>query len=809
MASIMVVDTPGFQNPRHHGKARAATFEELCHNYAQDRLQMLFYERTFVSTLERYRQENIEMAFDLPDLSPATTVAIMDKNSSKGHISAGGQGEEPKGLLWILDEEALIHGSSDSSALDRLCSYFVKDGLRDEEQGFLRKCEQPLQFEISHQLGHDPVRYDATGWIAKAKWNLSAENAIQILQQSKIETLKKLFLQRSKMPLVCRSVAGLDGSSQQTLQRVGSVRKTFTSSFAAVKKKSVCAQIKLQVDALANLVKRSQIHFVHCLIPRMEAGGIKEKPLQTSGVPGAAGWDVPAMRVQLSGGQILDALRIYRAGYADCLALTQFRRRFQILAQPVMKKYTSAYETTDEDKALEELFQALDLEKKSIAVGHTQVFLKAGLISRLEKQREKLVSPGLTLLQAACKGFLSRQQFKRLKIQRLAIRCIQKNVAVFQAVKTWPWWELMCRVRPLLSANLQEGQLRAKEEELAALRKKLQALDLSRQELQQNTEVLETKIVDLTTELSDERLKGDVACQVLEADRADRLRGVRELKELQSKYDQLQKKMELAEKQLEETQQELQVRDLEVRNSGKDGEWQMRLDCAQTEIGFLRKRVSQLEERLESERSSKQELEQKLGEAQKAYEAARQGTQRLKRKCKQLTCDLEDTRVLMESQQSRSHELEKKQKKFDMQLGLQALGESALERSLRRESALENRLQYELAKLQQLWSKGRVGRGTAGVSHQSKQQLLGGAFLQKEKELKTPTTASCSQCWARSAGVSSQQPGPQGSGHAKRQLWDLNPALSREQQHQLSSQAGTIGAAGAAAPSGTNWKSKG
>ncbi|KAL8179980.1 UNVERIFIED_CONTAM: Unconventional myosin-XVIIIb, partial [Gekko kuhli] len=83
MASIMVVDTPGFCNPRHHRKERAATFEELCHNYAQDRLQMLFYERTFVSTLERYQQENIEMAFDLPDLSPASTVAVMDKNSSK------------------------------------------------------------------------------------------------------------------------------------------------------------------------------------------------------------------------------------------------------------------------------------------------------------------------------------------------------------------------------------------------------------------------------------------------------------------------------------------------------------------------------------------------------------------------------------------------------------------------------------------------------------------------------------------------------------------------------------------------------
>lgn len=49
------------------------------------------------------------------------------------------------------------------------------------------------------------------------------------------------------------------------------------------------------------------------------------------------------------------------------------------------------------------------------------------------------------------------------QIQGLAARCIQKNLAVFQAVKNWPWWQLMCRVRPLLTISLAEGQLQAKE----------------------------------------------------------------------------------------------------------------------------------------------------------------------------------------------------------------------------------------------------------------------------------------------------------------------------------------------------------
>lgn len=48
-----------------------------------------------------------------------------------------------------------------------------------------------------------------------------------------------------------------------------------------------------------------------------------------------------------------------------------------------------------------------------------QVFLKAGVLPRLEKQREKLVSQSLVLLQAACRGFLSRQKFRKLKVALL------------------------------------------------------------------------------------------------------------------------------------------------------------------------------------------------------------------------------------------------------------------------------------------------------------------------------------------------------------------------------------------------------
>ncbi|NXE52549.1 MY18B protein, partial [Casuarius casuarius] len=774
MASITVVDTPGFHNPRHQRRERAATFEELCHNYVHERLQALFYEKTFVSEMERYKEENVEVSFDLPERSPRATLSVIDLNPSQPQALPGSPAASPRGLLWILDEEVLIQGSGDSAAFDRLCSYFAKTGADPEEERYMRKCEQVLQFEIFHQLGTDPVRYDLTGWVKKAKLNLSAQNAIQVLQQSKVNALKDLFLPRSKMPLLCRSVAGLEGYSQAVLQRVGCMRKTFTNSFAAVKRKSVCAQLKLQADALTNLLKRSQLHFIHCLVPGAGADGEDGAGPQPPTLPdGDLRLDVPALRAQLAGAQLLDAVRLYRTGYADHLPLTQFRRRFQVLAPEVMKKHTSAYEVPDESKAIEELFQALDLEKKSIAVGRSQVFLKPGVISRLEKQRNKLISQKMILLQAACKGFLSRQKFKRLKIQRLAIRCIQKNLVVFQAVRHWSWWQLMSRVRPLLSINVAEDQLRAKEEELAALRRKLEKSEQSCSELRQNTEKLESKIIDLTTELADERYKGDAACRALDGERAERLQAARQLQELQSKHDQVQKKLESVEKQLEEAQQLVQLREMKLSGSGGEDEWQVRFECAQTEIGFLRKRLAQLEERLEAERGSRTELEQKLGEVQAAYDAAKKAAQQMRRKCKRLACDLEDARVLTESQQSRSHELEKKQKKFDLQLA-QALGESAFEKSLREKVTQENTsIRWEMAKLQQSLEV----RGDCPV-------LL--HALQFPEQLSGQSHYLCNYI-----GAISYKPGYLLLISFSAQLWDLE-ASAAEQQKELARQTAAV-----------------
>lgn len=80
---MMIVDTPGFQNPEQGGSARGASFEELCHNYAQDRLQRLFHEHTFVQELERYK----EVAPDLASACHPSPSALPSGLGTSGRAS--------------------------------------------------------------------------------------------------------------------------------------------------------------------------------------------------------------------------------------------------------------------------------------------------------------------------------------------------------------------------------------------------------------------------------------------------------------------------------------------------------------------------------------------------------------------------------------------------------------------------------------------------------------------------------------------------------------------------------------------------
>lgn len=70
----------------------------------------------------------------------------------------------------------------------------------------------------------------------------------------------------------------------------------------------------LHQDALIDTVRRSRVHFVHCLLPKAEALSGELRFHGESCDTGLMQLDVVLLRAQLRGSKLLDALRIYRQG---------------------------------------------------------------------------------------------------------------------------------------------------------------------------------------------------------------------------------------------------------------------------------------------------------------------------------------------------------------------------------------------------------------------------------------------------------------------------------------------------------------
>ncbi|XP_029467003.1 unconventional myosin-XVIIIa isoform X14 [Rhinatrema bivittatum] len=782
LCSLMIMDTPGFQNPKLAHQDRGATFEELCHNYAQERLQTLFHEKTVVQELERYKEENVELALDETEAGTSGSVAAVDQASHQALVRTLTRTDEPRGLLWLLEEEALQPDGNEDSLLERLFTYYGPQEGEERGQKPLLRSSKARHFLLGHSYGTNWVEYDATGWLNYVKQNPAVQNAAVLLQDSQKKIISNLFLGRAGATTVLSgSIAGLEGGSQLALRRATSMRKTFTTGVAAVKKKSLCIQIKLQVDALIDTIKKSKIHFVHCFLPKAEGWTGEQRLVPAPRVSSSEldlrseshdaelmQLDLPLLRAQLRGSRLLDALRMHRQGYPDHMVFSEFRRRFDVLAPHLTKKHGRNYIVTDERRAVEELLDFLDLEKSSYHMGLSRVFFRAGTLAKLEEHRDQQTCRNLSLFQAACRGYLARQYFKKRKIQALAVRCVQKNIRKNKAVKNWPWWKLFTTVRPLIEVQLTEDQIRGKDEEILQLRGKLDKVEKERNELRLGADRLESRITELTSELTDERNTGESASQLLESETAERLRLEKDMKDLQTKHDALRKQMESMEMEVMEARliraTELNG-DLDDEDTG--GEWRLKYERSVREVSFTKKRLQQeFEDKLEVEQQSKRQLERRLADLQVDNEESQRTLQQLKKKSQRLTSELQDTKLHLEGQQGRNHELEKKQRRFDSELS-QAHEEMQRERSQKEKLSRERDIiSSELFSL--------------------RQQLE-----DKDSEI-TVFTQKVDHLEAELQDISSQESKDEASlAKVKKQLRDLE-AKVKDQEEELDEQAGTI-----------------
>ncbi|XP_066966279.1 unconventional myosin-XVIIIa-like isoform X3 [Macrobrachium rosenbergii] len=694
--SILVVDAPGFQNPASCGRTSGATFQDLCHNYTQERFQMLFHDTTFTAQTDRYAQENIEFGDVADEIgTPAPLIALIDKASSNCVVRTSQidlKEADRRGLLWLLDEEAIFPGASDQSFLERLYAHY---GDREYSQ-LLKKGQAPDQFILQHFQGTNPVTYSIHNWLKASRENPVMRQAAALLQESNKETLSRLFV-FSRGPVsntISGSVVGIEGS--QSLRRASSIRRAFTTGTAGIKRKSVCLQVKFTVDGIIETLRRSKLRFVHCLLPQHNAGlcDLKSSLHLTNKANNSCEdilLNVPLVRSQLRGCQILDALRLHKQGFPEHLQYSEFRRRFAVLAPAEARAQAPVL---DERAAVEAILAHLDLDSSSYRLGLSQIFFRTGAISRLEEQRDLVLADQITHFQAHCRGYLARKRLEKRKVQETAIRCIQKNVRKFMGVRDWPWWRLLVRVTPLLNVHRTEEELRATKDELEILRARLDKVEKERGHLKHENDKLEARLSEVTADLSEEHTTAHLAGERLEAEQAERMKLEKEIDRLQTDV----KRMTTANGKLEMEKLVLRSEVLsaaELNGDIDDDEaadaslYKRKYEWCLREIELLKKQSKQQQEDdLDQLLLLKKQLEKKVADAYEETDEQRQVVAQLKRKCQRLQAEMNDLKILLEEQTSRNNLLEKKQRKFDQEV-------MSVQEELRHERSNKDKIQRE------------------------------------------------------------------------------------------------------------------
>ncbi|OWA52979.1 Myosin heavy chain, non-muscle [Hypsibius exemplaris] len=593
------------------------SFEQLCINYTNEKLQQLFNHTMFVLEQEEYQRENIKWSFIDFGLDLQPTIDLL---------------ERPMGIFSLLDDECWFPKATDKSFVEKLSSApFTRDHSKFTKPDF----RSAAHFTVSHYAGN--VDYSADQWLMKNMDPLN-ENVVQLLRASQDPLVAQIWKEGEIVGM--GDVAGME-SQFGAKTRKGMFR-------------TVGATYKEQLAKLMVTLRNTTPNFVRCILPNLE-----KKPGKI---------DSLLVLDQLRCNGVLEGIRICRQGFPNRVPFQEFRQRYELLTPSVIEKGFM-----DGKEAVRRMIEALELNENLFRLGQSKIFFRAGVLAHLEEERDTKLSDLITHIQAYCRGYLSRKNYQRRLQQLNAIRVIQRNCAAYLKLRNWEWWRLFTKVKPLLQVTNAEEKVQFKEEELKVMKERMDRLSTEYVDFEKKYEQLAEEKVVLMDQLQTET----EACAEAEEMRARLVARGKELEEilqdtesrleeeenrvnlLNQEKKKLQENIRDLEEELEEeqsTRQKLQLDRSQIDTRLKKYEEDLVANVSlverlQKEKKALEDRIAELTQQLadEVERGKhllkqKQKLETSLGELEERLQrevAARQETERLKRKA---DADLVETR---------------------------------------------------------------------------------------------------------------------------------------------------------------------
>ncbi|EDV22061.1 uncharacterized protein TRIADDRAFT_11177, partial [Trichoplax adhaerens] len=386
--SITILDVPGLQN---YDGSRPSGFDDMIFNYAQERVQAYYHNKTISGVLDRYDQEYIDISYSSDSaISPNELVSLFDKAPSQGSRRHSTVRGDQKGLLRHLDEESGYSGSTEAGFIERLHFYNSDSGKSHS----LKFSDNRESFIISHCQNSFDIEYNASKWLRYAKDFLLQRQATSILSSSSrsmIGLAYQGFTRSQSLHLKPTSPSRLRGS-------VSSLHKV--NIRGGVKKTAPCFRPIFEMDGVLDSLRRTTVRFIHCLVSKHHQTSDSGK--KTSDEL----FNIPLMRKQLSASELIESVRIFRVGYPENVPYGEFRFRFGVLASA--DKRTKG-PIIDEKTAAKELVEELELDRSTYRFGLTQIFFRATAFYRLVNARDEKITDSLIGVQAYCRGYLSRR----------------------------------------------------------------------------------------------------------------------------------------------------------------------------------------------------------------------------------------------------------------------------------------------------------------------------------------------------------------------------------------------------------------
>merc|ERR1712235_66527 len=388
------------------------TFEQLCINFTNEKLQQFFNHHMFVLEQEEYKREGIEWEMIDFGMDLAATIELIEK---------------PLGIMSILEEECMFPKATDMTFRDKLMQQHLgKNDKIGKPKPQKKEGVPDPHFELYHYAG--TVGYNVTDWLTKNKDPLNG-SVVGLLKKSSMDVLRDIW---------STYVSAEDAAEAAKKSAGGKGKRQKGGSF-----QTVSALHRESLGRLMTNLKATQPHFVRCVVPNE----IKK--------PGFMDWHLVLHQLRCNG--VLEGIRICRKGYPSRVQYDEFIQRYLILAPNVQKEG----EMMDHKKAAEGVLTTLTaehgLDEVKYRFGHTKLFFKAGVIGELEDYRDEKISAILTAIQCYMRYKLAAVKFNEMQKRRDSIDLIQSNLRAFVFLKDWEWMKIMFKIKPLIS-QAEEGK---------------------------------------------------------------------------------------------------------------------------------------------------------------------------------------------------------------------------------------------------------------------------------------------------------------------------------------------------------------